>query len=179
MIFFRVRNVRLSFQSGEGNLALFGKLKAYYSAPVDDLSGMTVNLKDVDQWMEEARKAFPAAVQDVQEALKYFFSSLSRLSRAFEKVEVLIGSMTVGYDGSRFYRVYRLSTWIKQDLAWVRTPVILKMGNSLSRDFRFRLKRKRWSSSEVFARILKNHKADLRVLIIRHPDWKGAEKFQF
>lgn len=178
MIFFRTHGVRLNFQRGENKLALFGELKAYYSAPVDGLSGMTVNLKDVDQWMAKAQNALPK-VQHVEEALRRCFSLLSGLSKDFEKVELSLGPVKVEYDGLRFCRTYGLWTWIRQDLTWVRTQVTLKTEAVLSKEFRSRLTRKKWSGSEVFAQALKAHRDDLQWVIVHRPDWKGAEKFQF
>ena len=178
MIFFRVHTARLKCQRGDETLLLFGKLKASFSAPVDELSGMTVNLKDVDQWMSFAIAEAPA-FKNLDEALLYYFKTLKKLSKAFIKAEISLGSVISSFDGTEFSRTYRLRTWFKKDQTWVQRPFLVKSKKPLSKKFRIHLRQKKWSSTEAFAKLLKNYLPDLQVLEIQNPDWKGSEKFNF
>ena len=178
MIFFRVHTARIKRQRGDETFLLFGKLKASFSAPVDELSGMTVNLKDVDQWMSLALAKAPA-FNNLDEALEYFYKTLKKLSSAFIKAEISLGSVISSYDGTEFSRTYRLRTWFKKDRTWVQRPFIMKSKKPLSKKFRIHLRQKKWSSTEAFAKILKVYLPSLQVLEIQNPDWKGSEKFHF
>ena len=178
MIFFRVHTAALKFQRGEDTLLLFGKLKASFSAPINELSGMTVNLKDVDQWMKQALTNAPV-FSDIEDALSYFFNSLKGLSASFIEAQISNRSVSYIYDGDKYSRIYRLHTWFKKDQTWVQLPVVLKTSKTLRKHFRSQLRHKKWSNAEAFARILKAHKPELLVLEVQNPDWKGSEKFYF
>ena len=178
MIFFRVHTARLKYQRGDETFLLFGKLKAFFSAPVNELSGMTVNLKDVDQWMSEVLSD-PPTFRHLDEALRYFFNQLKKKSPLFSRAEITLGSVLSAFDGSEYSRTYRLRTWFRQGQTWVQRPLMMKSKKPLSKQFRFHLRQKKWSSTQTFAKLLKTHLPGLQVLEIQNPDWKGSEKFHF
>jgi hypothetical protein len=178
MIFFRVHTVSLSYQRGEESFLLFGRLKATYAASVNELSGMTVNLKDVDQWMSNAKKTV-SSFRHLDEALKSYYSLLSGSSKAFKKVEISVKNISHEYNGSEFTRTYHVKTWFQQGQTWVERPTSLKVKRLLSKSWRRRLAKKKWSSSERFASKLKSFMPELSSLEIENPELKITEKFQF
>jgi hypothetical protein len=153
MIFFRVHTARVKCQRGDESFLLFGKLKAIYAAPVDDLSGMSVNLKDVDGWMKEALKEAPS-FRHLEEVLFYYYKTLKNSSPAFKKLEFKLGSVMTIYDGKTILHTYTCKTWFKQGQSWVQRSVKILSSRRLSQFFWIQLRQKKWSSPEAFAKIL-------------------------
>lgn len=190
MIFFRSKTVQLKYQRGSEKFLLFGKLKVFYKAPVNKLSGMTVNLKDVDLWLKQAdvevaslfstKKSFSQLrFEFLRETLKIYYSALKGSSEFLQKVELSMGSIRIEYDGNDFYQTYRMRTWFKQDSTWVQQSISLKTPSLLTKKWRGIMMNKKWSSGEVFSKLLKQHLPGLQVLEIQNPSWQGIEKYSF
>ena len=180
MIFFRKRTVQVKILREDEEYLLLGKLKATYSAPVNELSGMTVNLKDVDVWINQARQAASAmAFQNLEGALKHFQFSLKASSKAFQSVKISIGSVSLQYHGDDIFYGYRLRSWFRSGRTWVQLPVTLKSNRRLSSAWRSRVRHKKWSSVDAFANVLKKSKAKIKSVELQNPDFKSSNKFNF
>lgn len=176
MIFFRTHKVKLKLQRGDESFFLFGDLKASFSAPIDKLSGMAVNLKDVDSWMSQAQTEAPA-FHRIDEVLRFYFQSLKVTSKNLKNVELFWGPIKYEYDGEQLWLHYYCRTWFKQDNAYVQRAVKLKSKNPISREWRSRLARKKWSGVEAFAKLLKQKLSGIQDLQIQKPEWNGWERY--
>lgn len=178
MIFFRTQVVRVKRRKGAENFLLFARLTAYYDAPIDALSGMTVNLADVDRWMQRAQRDVPL-VESVPEALKIYDSRLRQSSPAFQKVSLSVRDFSIELDGSKFLRTYEVKTWFFEDSTWVQRPCSLQSDSILSIKWRKRLARKKWSTPEIFADLIGNCLPQIKVLEVHHPEIRASEKYRF
>ncbi len=180
MIFFRERIVQVKILREDEEYLLLGKVKATYFAPVNELSGMTVNLNDVDIWINQARQAASAmAFQNLEEALKHFQSSLKASSKAFQNVKISIGSVSLESNISGIIYSYRLRSWFKSGRTWVQLPVTLESNMRLSSAWRSSVRHKKWSSADTFANVLKKSKAKIKSVEVQNPDFKSSNKFNF
>lgn len=178
MIFFRSQTVGFRFQKGDKTLLLFGKLKAFYEAPVDELSGMTVNLKDVDLWMKQALLSAPI-LSSSTEALQFYFNSLKKHSSAFQKIEIKIGAISSSFDGKMILKTYRLRSWFQENKTWVQRPITIQSQKSLSKKWRNQLARKKWSSPDALASKLQSLLTGLSAIEIHSPEQSLTRRFSF
>lgn len=179
MIFFRKRIVQVKILKEGNEYLLLGKLKATYSAPVNELSGMTVNLKDVDAWINLAKESASAiAFHNLEEVLNHFQSSLKESSKAFQNVIISVGSVSLEATSSETVYGYRLQSWFRQSKTWVQLPVRLKSIRRLSKAWRTRVIHKKWSSADSFANILRKSKVGIRSIEVQNPAFKTSNKFK-
>ncbi len=179
MIFFRKRTVQVKILREGDEYLLLGKLKATYSAPVNELSGMTVNLKDVDIWINRAKEAASAvAFRNFEEVLNHFQSSLKESSKAFQNVKISIGAVSLESIGSETVYGYRLQSWFRKDKTWVQLTVRLESNKRLSKAWRTRVRHKRWSSADAFANTLRNSEAGIKSIEMQNPVFKTSNKFK-
>ncbi len=176
MIFFRTQNLLIKHQRGDRRYHLFGKLKVTYSAPVDSLSGMTVNLQDVDRWIWQAQEN-SLFFENLNDTLRYYHLKLTQASKAFKKVEILLDHVTAEFDGLQFYRTYLLSSWFLSDSIWVQRRMQIRLTKPLSLAWRIRLLRKKWSSSDHFAFVLKKKLPEIQFIEIKNQELNASEKF--
>ncbi len=178
MIFFRSHLIDFKFQRGEQNFLLFGNLKAYYSAPVNELSGMTVNLKDVDQWMSQAISNAPV-FQNSADALKFYFKTLQKLSKAFQKVEISLGKVKLIYNGQEILKTYKFHSWFQDGRTWVQRPLVIQSTQSLSRKWRAKLAKKKWTSQDVLISKIQGLLPGLCSVEVLYPKQSYSERYSF
>ncbi len=179
MIFFRKRTVQVKILREGSEYLLLGKLKATYSASVNELSGMTVNLKDVDTWINHAKESASAiAFHNLEEALNNFQSSLKESSKAFQNVRITIGSVSLEATGSETVYGYSLQSWFRQGKAWIQLPVRLKSNKRLSKAWRTSVIHKKWSSADTFADILRKSKVEIKSIEVQNPTLATSHKFK-
>lgn len=178
MIFFRSHLIDFKFQRGGKNFLLFGNLKAYYSAPVHELSGMTVNLKDVDRWMSQASSSAPV-FQNSTDALKFYFKTLQKLSQAFHKVEVSIKGVSSIYDGNIILKTYKLHSWFQEGRTWVQRPLLIQSTHGLSKKWRAKLAKKKWTSQDVLISRIQDLLPGLCSVEVLYPKQSYTERYSF
>lgn len=181
MIFFRSQTVRLCLQKDNVPLSCHVKLTAFYSAPVDPQSGMTVNLKDVDAWLAQALAKVKPSFISSEEFIRSIFSVLKKMSPYLVKVKVAVteGAASVEFDGINLSRHYSFRTWFKQGNGWTQRLVRLQIKKRLSPSWRRKIRLKKWSNPRKFADLLKKAHPEVQVLEVQNPEWNGLEKFNF
>ena len=152
MIFFRT----LTVPAVRHDRKAFVQLKAFFMGEVDELSGMVVNLQDVDQWMKDAVQLAPS-VSTFEEVLEYYFENLQSRSSLFQKLQMRVGGMILQFDGQKFSYTYLLKTWFSENENYVQKRIRLGVTKPLSLKWRQRFPRKKWSRFERLAEILELH----------------------
>jgi hypothetical protein len=178
MIFFRACTAPIRYRRGEKKILLFVCLKAFYLAPIESYSGMTVNLTDVDRWMSSAIDALNSSIP-VDEKLKKYFSILKGFSSAFKKIEISYNDIILSYDGNEINRTYKLRSWFKKDEEWVQRSLYLTSRKKMTTSFLRALSAKKWSSTVKFSDVLKQLIPELVSLEVQKIEHSISEKFYF
>lgn len=95
--FFREAPIRIQFQAPSERRGFLFSLAAGFSKDIDPLSGMSVNLVDVDQWMTELQNSMQGKVYDLESdihlAARLVYECRDRLRKSAEASGVALTSL--------------------------------------------------------------------------------------
>jgi hypothetical protein len=152
VIFFRSRSFSLTLKKGNRRLRIPIKVQVEYRTTIDPLSGMTVNLLDVDQWLVASLHQFPEAVNLV-DWMKSLSDELRRLSSTFWALQVRVAETEIRLEKEKFHFKYFGSTWIQKQGVTEKVDIQLTSATPLQKMWIQKFFRRCWSSPEKLAQL--------------------------
>lgn len=150
--FFRARSFCLTLQRGRQKLRIPVQVQVEYCRFIDPLTGMTVNLLDVDRWLNHVlqRKSEAANMIDWMNSVA---NELAKLSKFFQALEVQVSQSRIKWKNSQIRFTYFGTVWINQNDYLEKLPLELQSSKALRPDWLKRYLNRRWSSSEKLAEL--------------------------
>ena len=154
MIFFRSQERRIEIQKSPGeSRGFFVFITAAFSSKPDELSGMVINLKDVDLCFQK-HLTVPLRARGLGEIAKKLFHSFSKgFPGRMGWVQIKMGNKTLRYDGQNFLIQTRLMITWKQGQGEV-TRKIRMVSRQWGRKPFESLKNRKWKTAEEFVQVV-------------------------